>query len=276
MYDELWTAGKCMYKLEPVLADGGELIIYAPHLTEVCVTHGSHIEEIGYHCRDYFLKQWDKFKDVPWGVLAHSTHVRGLGTYREWRRALPGASDSGDADSAGEMPPASTWVTGTLPRFAKKSLPTAKKKVFFSCPRREKCFFNYSIRRIGRVETAGKAAAFCRVMVARLAPSGFLGRRKMSWITQMESAQPVAWAVLVFMLVAVVGLALSSIKVKGVGIGIAGVLFAGIILRSLWIPRRNRNPRVCPRVRPDPVRLYHRPSAWAGFLRLLPQSGLEA
>ena len=81
MYDELWTAGKCMYKLEPVLADGGELIIYAPHLKEVCVTHGSHIERIGYHCRDYFLKQWDKFKNVPWGVLAHSTHVRGIGTY---------------------------------------------------------------------------------------------------------------------------------------------------------------------------------------------------
>jgi nickel-dependent lactate racemase len=81
MYDELWTAGKCMYKLEPVLADGGELIIYAPHLKEVCVSHGSHIEAIGYHCRDYFLKQWDKFKRVPWGVLAHSTHVRGLGEF---------------------------------------------------------------------------------------------------------------------------------------------------------------------------------------------------
>ena len=81
MYDELWTAGKCMYKLEPVLADGGELIIYAPHLKEVCVSHGSHIEAIGYHCRDYFLKQWDKFKRVPWGVLAHSTHVRGIGTF---------------------------------------------------------------------------------------------------------------------------------------------------------------------------------------------------
>jgi nickel-dependent lactate racemase len=81
MYDELWTAGKCMYKLEPVLADGGELIIYAPHLSEVCVSHGEHIEAIGYHCRDYFLKQWDKFKDVPWGVLAHSTHVRGIGTF---------------------------------------------------------------------------------------------------------------------------------------------------------------------------------------------------
>jgi len=81
MYDELWTAGKCMYKLEPVLADGGELIIYAPHLSEICVTHGKHIEAIGYHCRDYFLKQWDRFKHYPWGVIAHSTHVRGLGIY---------------------------------------------------------------------------------------------------------------------------------------------------------------------------------------------------
>jgi len=81
MYDELWTAGKCMYKLEPVLADGGELIIYAPHLSEICVSHGRHIEEIGYHCRDYFLKQWDRFKHIPWGVLAHSTHVRGIGAY---------------------------------------------------------------------------------------------------------------------------------------------------------------------------------------------------
>jgi nickel-dependent lactate racemase len=83
MYDELWTAGKCMYKLEPVLADGGELIIYAPHLKEICISHGNHIEAIGYHCRDYFLKQWDKFKHVPWGVLAHSTHVRGLGTFEQ-------------------------------------------------------------------------------------------------------------------------------------------------------------------------------------------------
>jgi hypothetical protein len=82
MYDELWTAGKCMYKLEPVLADGGELIIYAPHLREVCVSHGDHIHAIGYHCRDYFLKQWDKFKHIPWGVLAHSSHVRGIGTFQ--------------------------------------------------------------------------------------------------------------------------------------------------------------------------------------------------
>jgi nickel-dependent lactate racemase len=81
MYDELWVGGKCMYKLEPVVADGGELIIYAPHIHEISLTHGHLIRQIGYHCRDYFLKQWDKFKDVPWGTIAHSTHVRGIGKF---------------------------------------------------------------------------------------------------------------------------------------------------------------------------------------------------
>jgi len=51
----------------------------------------------------------------------------------------------------------------------------------------------------------------------------------MSWLTEMSRAQPVGWAVLILMLVAVVGMAISSIKVKGVGIGIVGVLFSGII-----------------------------------------------
>jgi len=83
MYDDIWVAGKVMYKLEPVIADGGELIIYAPHITEVSYTHGRILDEIGYHTRDYFLKQWDKFKDYPRGVTAHSTHVRGIGTFDE-------------------------------------------------------------------------------------------------------------------------------------------------------------------------------------------------
>ena len=81
MYDDIWTAAKGMYKLEPVAADGGEVIIYAPHITEISYTHGKILDEIGYHVRDYFLKQWDKFKDYPWGVLAHSTHLKGMGTY---------------------------------------------------------------------------------------------------------------------------------------------------------------------------------------------------
>lgn len=83
MYDDLWTGGKCMYKLEPVVADGGELIIYAPHITEVSVSHGDIIEEIGYHVRDYFAKQMDRFGHIPGGVMAHSTHVKGIGTYED-------------------------------------------------------------------------------------------------------------------------------------------------------------------------------------------------
>lgn len=79
MYDEIWTGGKVMYKLEQVVADGGRLIIYAPHITEVSRTWGEYIEKIGYHVRDYFLEQPDRFTDIPRGVLAHSTHVRGIG-----------------------------------------------------------------------------------------------------------------------------------------------------------------------------------------------------
>ena len=80
MYEDMWTGAKGFYKLEPVVADGGELIIYAPHIKEVSVMHPG-IEEIGYHNRQYFVGQWEKFKDHPWGELAHSTHLRGLGDY---------------------------------------------------------------------------------------------------------------------------------------------------------------------------------------------------
>jgi nickel-dependent lactate racemase len=81
MYDDLWVAGKGMYKTEPAVADGGEVVIFAPHLSEISHTHGRLIESVGYHCRDYFLKQWPRFEQVPGGILAHSTHVKGLGTY---------------------------------------------------------------------------------------------------------------------------------------------------------------------------------------------------
>jgi nickel-dependent lactate racemase len=81
MYADVWTAGKGMYKIEPVVADGGEVIIYAPHITEVSYTHGHLLDEIGYHCRDYFVAQPERFAKYPGGVLAHSTHVKGLGKY---------------------------------------------------------------------------------------------------------------------------------------------------------------------------------------------------
>jgi len=85
MYDDLWTAAKGMYKVEPVVADGGEVIIYAPHIKEVSYTHGHVLDEVGYHVRDYFVNQWECFKHYPWGVLAHSTHLRGTGTYKDGR-----------------------------------------------------------------------------------------------------------------------------------------------------------------------------------------------
>ncbi len=81
-YEDIWTAAKGFYKLEPVVADGGEVILYAPHVTEISFVH-KEIYEIGYHCRDYFVKQWDTFSGIHWGVLAHSTHLRGAGTYDE-------------------------------------------------------------------------------------------------------------------------------------------------------------------------------------------------
>lgn len=79
MYDELWTAAKAMYKMEPAVAMGGEVIIYAPHLDVVSHVHGKYIYEVGYHVLPYFLNDWDKYKNIPLGVLAHSTHVRGSG-----------------------------------------------------------------------------------------------------------------------------------------------------------------------------------------------------
>lgn len=80
-YDDMWTAAKGMYKVEPVVADGGEVVVMAPHVTEFSRTHGWELAAIGYHCRDYFTGQWERFRHHPWGVLAHSTHLRGTGTW---------------------------------------------------------------------------------------------------------------------------------------------------------------------------------------------------
>lgn len=102
LYDDLWTGSKGMYKLEPVIADDGEVIIYAPHIDEVSYTHGKIIDEIGYHVLEYFTKQWDKFKHHPLGVVAHSTHLRGIGTY--------------DADTGIEHPRIKVTLATGIPR----------------------------------------------------------------------------------------------------------------------------------------------------------------
>jgi nickel-dependent lactate racemase len=47
-YDELWVGGKASYKLGGIIERGGELIIYAPHLSAISATHGALIEKYGY------------------------------------------------------------------------------------------------------------------------------------------------------------------------------------------------------------------------------------
>jgi nickel-dependent lactate racemase len=86
MYQDLWTAAKGVYKTEPAVADGGEVVVFAPHVREASQVHGRVLHQIGYHCRDYFLAQWDRFGQYPLGILAHSTHVKGPGTYDAPRR----------------------------------------------------------------------------------------------------------------------------------------------------------------------------------------------
>jgi lactate racemase len=83
MYDELWTAAKAMYKLDPVVADGGEVIVYAPHLDIISRSFGQQIYQVGYHVLEYFLEQWEHFNHIHLGVLAHSTHFRGAGKFRD-------------------------------------------------------------------------------------------------------------------------------------------------------------------------------------------------
>jgi lactate racemase len=101
LYADIWTASKGMYKLEPAIEDGGEVIIYAPHIDEISYSHGSVIDEIGYHVRDYFVKQWERYKHHPWGVIAHSTHLKGIGSY--------------DADSGTETPRIKVTLATRIP-----------------------------------------------------------------------------------------------------------------------------------------------------------------
>ena len=117
MYDDLWTAAKGMYKLEPAVADGGEVVIYAPHITEVSYTHGALIDEIGYHCRDYFLGAVGALPRLPGrraGALdarEGPRHVRRGDRRRD--AAHPG--DAGHGHSARSAAAGSTSATWTRP-----------------------------------------------------------------------------------------------------------------------------------------------------------------
>jgi lactate racemase len=79
-YADLWTGAKGFYKVEPIVADGGEVVLYAPHITDIAKMHPG-LLQVGYHCRDFFLAHWATVRDLPRGELAHATHLYGAGTY---------------------------------------------------------------------------------------------------------------------------------------------------------------------------------------------------
>ena len=84
-YDEIWTAGKGSYKLQSpgVMAPGGEIIIYAPHIK--CFHSRPEMDlalrQIGYHCKDYVKKYLISNPDFSKNIAAHVINVRGAGSF---------------------------------------------------------------------------------------------------------------------------------------------------------------------------------------------------
>jgi nickel-dependent lactate racemase len=84
-YDEIWTAGKGSYKLQSpgVMAPGGEIIIYAPHIN--CFHSRPEIDlalrQIRYHCKDYVKKYLKSNPCFSKNIAAHVINVRGAGSF---------------------------------------------------------------------------------------------------------------------------------------------------------------------------------------------------
>ncbi|HAH86233.1 MAG TPA: hypothetical protein DCL60_02560 [Armatimonadetes bacterium] len=85
MYHDLKLAIKAICKCEPVVEDGGELIIYGPQVTSLSHARPEVLQRVGCHVRDYFLCNMERFADVPRGVLATACYLKGKGTYEGGR-----------------------------------------------------------------------------------------------------------------------------------------------------------------------------------------------
>ena len=90
-YDELWVGGKASYKLGAIIEDGGELIIYAPHLTRISETHGALIEKYGYapleSVRDMLGVSQELRENLC--IAAHLAHVSYAGRIDEDGKVVP-------------------------------------------------------------------------------------------------------------------------------------------------------------------------------------------
>jgi nickel-dependent lactate racemase len=76
-YDELWVGGKASYKLGGIIDNGGELVIYAPHLTGISTTHGALIEKYGYAPLEQVREMVEGSDELRANlcVAAHLAHV---------------------------------------------------------------------------------------------------------------------------------------------------------------------------------------------------------
>lgn len=85
-YDELWVGGKASYKLGGIIEEGGELIIYAPHLRAISETHGRLIEKYGYAPLDRVREMVALSTELQdnLAVAAHLAHVAYAGDRDEF------------------------------------------------------------------------------------------------------------------------------------------------------------------------------------------------
>ncbi|HLM55444.1 MAG TPA: lactate racemase domain-containing protein [Pyrinomonadaceae bacterium] len=81
-YDELWVGGKASYKLGGIIEEGGELVIYAPHLRAISDTHGLLIEKYGYAPLDRVREMVALSTELQanLAVAAHLAHVSYAGS----------------------------------------------------------------------------------------------------------------------------------------------------------------------------------------------------
>jgi lactate racemase len=90
-YDELWVGGKASYKLGAIIEEGGELIIYAPHLTKLSETHGALIEKYGYapleSVRDMLGVSQELRENLC--IAAHLAHVAYAGRLDQHGQVVP-------------------------------------------------------------------------------------------------------------------------------------------------------------------------------------------
>lgn len=84
-YDEIWAAGKGSYKLQRqgVMAEGGEVILYAPHIK--CFHSNdimnNEIISLGYHCKEKICHFLESNSRIIRNVAAHVINVAGPGIF---------------------------------------------------------------------------------------------------------------------------------------------------------------------------------------------------